>query len=78
MCWCDPSIRTICCGKISCIPHNKTADEKLKELRDKAMEDRQRAEMSMYAYARECEVGDERTAAFEAYERIRTATRRNV
>jgi hypothetical protein len=77
MCWCNPSIRTPCCGKLECIPTVNSQPQKLLDLRVKALADRMQAEKSMYAYACECDIGEERVAAFEAYERIRTATRRD-
>lgn len=44
----------------------------LKEFRDTTLK---KAEMHAYNYARELNVGSERLAAFEVYERIRTALR---
>jgi len=46
--------------------------EVIKELAFEALAD---AERKMYKYATCCDIGDERTRAFEIYENIRTASR---
>ncbi|WP_156730770.1 hypothetical protein [Morganella psychrotolerans] len=48
--------------------------EQLAELKHIALEKHREAEKAMYAYAKECD-GIERMEAFEAYGKIRTATR---
>lgn len=52
-----------------------TNEERLSRLKKTALDKLREAEIAMHDYARECDVGDERTKAFEVYERIRTATR---
>lgn len=47
----------------------------LQRLKADALKKLTEAEKAMYLYAGECEVGEERTRAFEIYGNIRTATR---
>ena len=47
----------------------------LGELKEAMLARIREAELAAYAYFRECDVGDERTFAYEVYERIRNSTR---
>lgn len=52
-----------------------TQEERIARLKKIALDKLHDATVAMHDYARECEVGEERIKAFEAYERLRTATR---
>lgn len=54
---------------------NIAQEEQITKLKEIALERLHEATAAMYDYARECDVGEERTKAFEVYERLRIATR---
>tara|TARA_R110000744_G_scaffold64994_3_gene133540 strand:+ start:46 stop:210 length:165 start_codon:yes stop_codon:yes gene_type:complete len=49
------------------------SEEELKALKEDALSTLRDAEQKMYKYAGACDLGDERTKAFEIYQNIRHA-----
>lgn len=57
-------------------PPEATREMVLQRLKADALKKLDAAQKAMHLYASECEVGTERTTAFDVYENIRTAARR--
>ena len=70
----DKNCNGYCTGK-SEYPPRMTPEQEIEAARTTAHNARVAAESAWYAYACLCDVGAERTRAFEVYENIRTATR---
>ena len=51
------------------------SEKTLEQLRDEMYAKQREAEQAAHAYAVACDVGQERTKAFEIYDNIRNATR---
>jgi len=70
----DKNCNGYCVGQAS-KPPAATQEQKVTVARDAANRALDAAERAWYEYAGECEVGADRTRAFDVYEKVRTARR---
>lgn len=66
------------CRGVCDAPPDATKTQMIAQARSMAMEKLGEAERAWHAYAALCEVGPERTLAFDTFENIRTAVRRAI